>query len=397
MLLSRIYCPAEIFNRFRHASVFLSFKVKFTREPPNDFYLSGNRVQGIIQLVTNDNSKDLHRKYDQLHVELIGELNGFIIDRYRRPNPTQTQIFFRKRAQVKKLPDDDQQLVSYIVFLRTQISIFSRIFFFIIIIFLKEINGFRSYKWVFDGLLDSTLPSSLPPDDDCDPCIFYYAYVYLDDSIEMARKFAFVVFNRTPIPITSQQSLQNYNIKANIQHKGVKLHGCLRNNGLAVPGQTLMLQIEIDNPMEITIKSMRAILKQYRKIVDEETDFIIFSYNLPGFQLQGFKSKFRQSTYELSIPLEKCRVMAPTSSLKNVRYELHIQCHIHGLLKNHFTLTLPVICTTDHQQTLKIMDELKFLPEIPRPISNREEEKPPPSYEDFIASEILPKYEDIIR
>jgi hypothetical protein len=177
----------------------------------------------------------------------------------------------------------------------------------------------------------------------------------------------------------------------------VKLHGILPNNGLAVPGQTITLKIEIDNPMELTIKSLRATLKQYRKIVDEETGFIIFSFNLPGFQPQGFKSKFRRSTYELSIPREKCRVMAPTSILKNVRYELHIQCHIHCLLKNHFTLKLPIICTTDHQQTLKIMDELRSLPEIPQFLSNREEEKPPPSYEAFIASEVLPKYEDTIR
>ncbi len=112
MLLSTVYSPAEVFNRSRHASVFLSFKVKFTREPPNDFYLSGDRVQGIIQLVTNDTDDDLHHKYGQLHVELIGELNDFITHRYRRPDPTRTQILFRKRAQVKKLPDNDQQLVS---------------------------------------------------------------------------------------------------------------------------------------------------------------------------------------------------------------------------------------------------------------------------------------------
>jgi hypothetical protein len=43
------------------------------------------------------------------------------------------------------------------------------------------------------------------------------------------------------------------------------------------------------------------------------------------------------------------------------------------------------------------MDELRSLPEIPQFLSNREEEKPPPSYEAFIASEVLPKYEDTIR
>jgi hypothetical protein len=88
--------------------------------------------------------------------------------------------------------------------------------------------------------------------------------------------------------------------------------------------------------------------------------------------------------------------MAPTSSYKDVRYELHIQCHIHRLFNNHFTLTLPIICTADHQQTLQIMDELKSLPEILQHLSNNEEENPPPSYEDFIVSEILPTYEETI-
>ncbi len=268
---------------------------------------------------------------------------------------------------------------------------------FIIIVFLKETNRLQSYKWAFDGLLDSLLPSSLPPDDACDPCICYYARVYLHHCPEWSQKCAFIVFNRTSMPVIARQSLQNNIIEASIRHKRLKLHGILSNSGLAVPGQSLMLQIEIDNPMQVTIKSIRATLKQYRNIIDEETHFTVFSSILPGFEQKGFNSKYRQSTYELSIPLEKCRVMAPTSSYKNVRYELHIQCHIDCLLNKHFTLTLPVICTTDHQRTLKIMDELKSLPGITQHRSNKDEEKSPPAYEDFIASEVLPKYEDIIH
>jgi hypothetical protein len=200
------------------------------------------------------------------------------------------------------------------------------------------------------------------------------------------------------MPIIIRQSLQNYVIDASARHKDVKLHGTLPNNGLVVPGQTLMLQIEIDNPVRLTIKSIRATLKQYRTIIDEETDIIIFSSMFPGFKPERFDSEYRQSTYELSIPPGKCRLMAPTSPHKNVRYELHIQCHLNCSFNNHFTLTLPVICTTDHQPTLKIMDELKYLPEILRQLSNKKKEEtpPPPSYEDFIVSEILPNYEDII-
>ncbi len=213
----------------------------------------------------------------------------------------------------------------------------------------------------------------------------------------MYHKFPFLVFTRTTRPLTTQNSLSNNTIDASAQHESVKLHGTLPNNGLAVPGQPLILEIEIDNPMKVTIKSIRVTLKQYRNIIHQESDYIIFSSMLPGFKPNGFNSEHRQSTYELPIPLEKCRVMAPTSSYKNVRYELDIQCHTHCLFNNHFTLTLPVICTTDHQQTLKIMDELKSLPINLQNLSTNKEENPPPSYEDFIASEILPKYEDIIH
>jgi hypothetical protein len=231
----------------------------------------------------------------------------------------------------------------------------------------------------------------LPPDDDCDPCIFYYARVYFHEYPSAARIFAFVVFTRTPLSIVLQKSSLSDEIEASVQYKNITLRGILMNNGLAVPGQSLTLQTEIDNPMEITIKSMRAILKQYRRIVDEETEFTIFAFNLPGFQPQGFKSKFRQSTYELSIPLEKCRIMAPTSTLNKVRYELHIQCNISCLFNSRFILKLPIVCATDHQK------KLKSLIEIPQTLLDREEDKQPPTYEDFIASEILPSYEDIIR
>ncbi|CAF5010405.1 unnamed protein product, partial [Rotaria sp. Silwood1] len=281
-------------------------------------------------------------------------------------------IFFRRRAQVIKLPNDNQKL---------------------------ETTRLRSYRWAFDGSLDSLLPSSLPPDDECDPCICYYARVYLRhaNNTDFARKFSFLVFTRTPKSIVTRQSLENNIIDTSVRHKGVKLYGALPNNGLVVPGQTLMLQIEIDNPMKVTIKLIRATLKQYRTITDQETDFIILSFILPGFKPKGFNSEYRQSTYELPIPMEKCRLMAPTSSYKSVRYELHIQCYLHCSFNNHFTLTLPIICTTDHQKPLKIMDELKSVPEILRRLSSKPEEKPPPSYEDFMASEILPNYEDIIH
>ncbi|UJR32528.1 hypothetical protein I4U23_019990 [Adineta vaga] len=349
-------------------SVLSSFKVKLTRETPYDFYLSGDRIHGIIDIVTNDKGHDLNFRYGPLYVELIGESKDVKTNIYQQRNLNNVQIFFRKRVQVIKIPTDNQQL---------------------------DINNPRpAYRWVFDGLLDSSLPSSLPHHDENDSYICYYARVYLYRS-NLSRKVPFTLYTPTSISTLSHQLLQNYNIEGSIQYEGVKLYGILSNNGLMVPGCTHLLEIEIHNPMKVTIKSIRAILKQYRTITDEETDFTIFSSLLTVFKSKGFNNEYHQNIYELSIPLEKCQVMAPTSLYKNVRYELHIQCHIHGLFNSHFTLTLPIICTTDHQRTLKIMDELKSLPEILEHLSIDEEENSPPSYEDFIISEILPRYEDI--
>ena len=95
-----------------YLSASFSFKVKFSRETPNDFYLSGDRVQGIVQVVTDDIENDLNSKYGPLYVELIGEMHDFKIQ--SRLESTQVvRIFFQTQTQVTKLPNDNQQLVRY--------------------------------------------------------------------------------------------------------------------------------------------------------------------------------------------------------------------------------------------------------------------------------------------
>ena len=221
------------------ASVFFSYKVKFTREIPNNFYLSGDRVQGIIQILTNDNDDNLTVKYGPLHVELIGELQDFKTNNHQRYRKG-VQIFFRKQTQLIQLPNNNQQLVRYLF--KEKISFNC---------FFQSSNRLRTYRWAFDGLLDTLLPSSLPPDDECDPSICYYAYAYLRNNTYLTQKTSFLVFTRTPMPISMRQTLHNYVIEANAGHKDVRLHCTLPNNGLVVPGQTVMLQIEIDNPLKI--------------------------------------------------------------------------------------------------------------------------------------------------
>lgn len=95
-------------------SILFSYKVNFSRETPNDFYVSGDRVQGIIQIVTNDNDNDLNSKYGPLYVELIGQLHDFATNRYHDGYGKGLQIFFRKQVQVITLPNDNQKLVRLI-------------------------------------------------------------------------------------------------------------------------------------------------------------------------------------------------------------------------------------------------------------------------------------------
>jgi hypothetical protein len=84
-------------------SVFFSYKVKFTREIPNDFYLSGDRVQGIIQILTNDHDNDLNFKYGPLYVELIGEFQDFKVNNesyvFRRQNTSSKKHFVERIFQ----------------------------------------------------------------------------------------------------------------------------------------------------------------------------------------------------------------------------------------------------------------------------------------------------------
>jgi len=118
--LSFFHSHFGTFYRIRHAkmgniapSILSSFKVKFTREAPNDFYLSGDRVQGIIEIVTKDKDNDVNFKHGPLYVELIGKLKDCKTNSHQQRIATGVQIFFRQRAQVIKLPNDNQQMVRY--------------------------------------------------------------------------------------------------------------------------------------------------------------------------------------------------------------------------------------------------------------------------------------------
>ncbi|CAF2804225.1 unnamed protein product [Rotaria sp. Silwood2] len=134
------------------SSLYFWYKVDFTRETPNDFYLSGDHVQGINKITANYNYNDFDFKYGPLNVELIGEIHDFTSDK---------DIF---------------------------------------------VNGLRSCRWSFDIILDLFLPPSLPPDDDCDPCICYYARVYLNraHNDDFPRKLSVLIFTRTPISSVTQ-------------------------------------------------------------------------------------------------------------------------------------------------------------------------------------------------
>ena len=96
-------------------SVLSSFKVKLTRETPYDFYLSGDRVHGIIDIVTNDKTKDLNFRYGPLYVELIGELKDVKTNIYQQRNLSNVQIFFRERGHVIKIPADNSPTVRIFV------------------------------------------------------------------------------------------------------------------------------------------------------------------------------------------------------------------------------------------------------------------------------------------
>ena len=340
--------------------IFFSYKVKFTRETPNDFYISGDGVEGIIELTTNE-TNDLYVNYGSLHVELIGELQDFKKDQYQRYTEG-VERFFRKKTKLIPIQKTTQDKTSL-----------------------------RIYRWTFHGLLDSFLPSSLPPKDEYDPCICYYAYAYFDRNNYLTQKSSFLVFTRSPMPVSMSNSI----VQSSIEYKSVELHCILlNNNGLIVPGQKLKLQIEIINPLEQIIKSIRVKLQQYRFIIHEETDLDIFSFVLPDFESKTFHDKYRKCTYELTISLNKCRLMAPTSHLKRVRYELQIQCY---LLKKDFVVKLPIVCTTDHQSTLNIPEEFQSISQITQYRLRNQQEKQPPTYQDFLASEILPKYNEIFQ
>jgi len=338
--------------------IFFSFKVKFTREIPNDFYISGDQVEGIIELTTNE-IRALDLTYGTLRVDLIGELQDFKKN-IHQPYTDGVEIFFRR--QTKLIP----------------IS--------------KTIHGktsLRIYRWTFHGSLDSFLPSSLPPKDELDPCICYYAYAYFGQNRYLTQKCSFLVFTRTPMP----SSMSNPIFQSSIEYRSVILHCKLLNQrGLIVPGGKISLQIELINPLGHIIKKMRVKFQQYRHILYEETELNVFSFGIPDFELKTFNEIYHKSIYEVIIPLEKCRLMAPTSRFKNVRYELQIEFH---LLQKIALIKFPAICSTDHQPVLNIPEEFQTISSVKQYRLQYEQDRPPPSYRDAIASAVLPQYHDL--
>ncbi|CAF1454868.1 unnamed protein product [Adineta ricciae] len=115
--------------------IFFSYKVKFTRDIPQDFYISGDRAKGIIELTTNE-TINLYIKYGLLHVELIGEIHYFKTHKNAKA-PNGIQIFFWRKVKLIQLPKTNQQNKSL-----------------------------QIHRWAFDALLDSFLSSSLPPKDE---------------------------------------------------------------------------------------------------------------------------------------------------------------------------------------------------------------------------------------
>ncbi|CAF1017915.1 unnamed protein product [Adineta ricciae] len=110
----------------------------------------------------------------------------------------------------------------------------------------QQNKSLQIHRCAFDVLLDSFLPSSLLPKDEYDP-----------------------FFNRSSTPILLKKTA--YSIFNQSQE-------------LIIPGEKLSLQIDILNPLQQMIKSIRIKLQQYRLIIDRQTDLNVFSFLLPGLR-----------------------------------------------------------------------------------------------------------------
>ncbi len=178
----------------------------------------------------------------------------------------------------------------------------------------------------------------------------------------------------------------------NQNRKKIRLQGYLVRGGV-VPGDKILVQIDLQNHKQAEIKRIEATLIQRRQISRCSHTETIFRFDLPD--LREFNGTTLQRTFELMVPAV---YLSPsytylTQSLTpsvciSINYELTLDVKVRGLFAD-FKVTVPVVVGTEpmpaEQQQQQQMNRPIEMPVASAPVL--EYDDLPPSYESIVTDQ----------
>lgn len=261
----------------------------------------------------------------------------------------------------------------------------------------REIILYRGqHSWPFQFALPEHLPPSLLPSTTSYPYVKYYVRVVLDRpwyKPNSKQTFPLIIFPR--VDLLQVPGGQHQTAFSSENRKKLRLQGYLVRGGV-VPGETLSIHIDLQNPKRSEIKRIEVTFIQHRQVVRSCHSETIFRCDLS--ELRDFNDLELHRTFELTVPASR---LSPTYTYAtqsqnlpiriSVYYELFLDVKIRGLFTD-FKMTVPVIVSTgamSHGQTQQQEQQINNAIEMPlasAPIL-QSDEPPPPSYDEAVSNQ----------
>ncbi|CAF0842364.1 unnamed protein product [Rotaria sp. Silwood1] len=345
-----------------------SAEIQVSFNHSNSFYFAGEQILGNISF------QSTHEKLvlDGIFLEFIGEI-GFTTRETRRHHDSNGHTRTEHYTEYHRVPF----ITVCIPVVQPQYG-------------QRDITLYRGqYSWPFEFLLPQCLPPSSVPSTIEFPYVKYSIRIVLDKpwyKLNKKQTYPLTIFPRVnlyqiqpaqqPVPFTQSN------------RKKIQLNGYLLQGGV-VPGKSLSLQINLQNPKRIEIKRIEATLIQHRQVARSHHAEIIFRMDLPD--IREFSGADFNRMFNLQIPsvylaptytyMSQC--CGPSLSI-NFTYELKLEVKVRGLFTD-FTVSIPVIIgtepTSDEQQLINSSVDMAT---PSAPVYDYDE--PPPAYESVVTN-----------
>ncbi|CAF1121202.1 unnamed protein product [Adineta steineri] len=300
-----------------------SSTIIITLDRTNSLFFSDEIISGTVQL----HIKDKKLCADQIDLNLIGEV-GYTtthtssVNGQATTSTTYHHIPFLKTKHVLACAQAEGEELTY-----TQ----------------------DQNLWSFQFKLPDYLPPSL-----CTPQQYPHVRYYLQVLIEKPWYKRNIRENRyiTVFPsvnLLAQQQCLTGSTFGNHNRKDIILKGTLSKTGY-VPGESILITIEIENPRGVLIKQINLSMIQSYEIEGRSRDIIVTSCTVPG--IIDRKDERIVQTFDASIPAVP---LAPSYqfrggikelALVNVKYIWKFEVKVEGMFTNFETM-IPIIIGTE--------------------------------------------------